>query len=257
MLLRPGVRSAIFYALGLLVCLMTIFGVFATFLPNGLATQIGHNREAVLLALLLAADIQYLRPWLSRQRQEVLLTFAYGAALIAFGWWLLHSGLSSDYFTFSESFFGAGALAWYVQPRRPFRLGLLVSVATVMVIIVFFDTYFVLDQAENLLAIILGPLAFDLFDRRILDRDAPERPLLRAGWTIGLIVGWFVFWRLAALVRPDLSGFLDYSIDYIYRAAESYLGFFVLGVYFSYWLGRSWRDRKADAASPDLVTSSH
>jgi hypothetical protein len=164
--------------------------------------------------------------------------------LYAFGWWMeYHSGWSSDYYTYSESFYGAGLLTIYVQPRRPFRMGLWVTPAVLVGIVVFFHTGFVLDQSEDLVMFLLGPVAFDLFDRRILDRTARDQPRLRAGWCATLVVWWFVMWRLAHAVRPDLHGPVDYGIDYAYRAAEAYWGFVLIHFYFSYWLGRSWLDR--------------
>jgi hypothetical protein len=102
--------------------------------------------------------------------------------------------------------------------------------------------------------LLLGPLAFDLFDRRILDRSAPDRPGLRLGWVLSLAAAWFVLWRLAKLVRPDLSGPIDYGIDYGYRAAEAYWGILLVHVYFSYWLGRSWLDRRPNAADPEVAS---
>ncbi len=243
--MTPAVRSGIFYGACLLVCAMIIRHDFAEFLPAGLATQIGHNREALGFAILMCATIQWFRPWAARSRYPIPIAAVYGLALWMFGWWLLnHSGFSSDYTTFSESFFAAGVLAVYVQPPRPLRWGPWLTPLVFILIVVFFNTSLVLDQSENLVMIMLGPVAFDLFDRTILDRNAKDQPRLRLAWCISLVVAWFVFWRLAGVVRPDLSGPIDYGIDYAYRCAEAYWGILLVHVYFSYWLGRAWRDRR-------------
>jgi hypothetical protein len=202
----------------------------------------------------MVAVIQWFRPWAARQRHPMVLAVLLGALLYAFSWWMLHkSGWTSDYYTYSESVFGAAFLTIYVQPRRPMRRGLLVTPLVLILIVILFHTGWVLDQSEDLLMIMLGPLAFDLFDRRILDRSAPDDRRLRLGWVVALMMAWFVLWRLAKVVRPDLHGPVDYTIDYGYRAAEAYWGIWLIHVYFSYWLGRSWLDRKPNAADPGYV----
>jgi hypothetical protein len=250
---KPWVRSVVFFIAVAIVAAMTIRHDFAKFLPAALATEIGHNREALGLALLLCPVIQWFRPWASRQRYPMVLAVVLGVALFAFGRWMeFHSGWASDYTTFSESFYGAGVLTIYVQPRRPLRWGPWLSALVLAVIVVFFKTGWVLDQAEDLVMIMLGPVAFDLFDRRILDRSAPDNKRLRAGWVVALVAAWFVLWRLAKVVRPDLHGPVDYGIDYGYRAAEAYWGIWLVHVYFSYWLGRAWLDRTPNSADPDV-----
>jgi hypothetical protein len=245
------VRSAVYFAAVAIVAAMTIRHDFARFLPDHLATEIGHNREALGLALLLVPIIQWFRPWAARQRYPMLLAVILAVALYAFGWWMLHkSGWTSDYYTFSESFFGAAFITVFIQPKRPARWAVWVTPAVLVFIVIFFQAGWDLDQSEDLVMILIAPLAFDLFDRRILDRSAPDRPDLRAGWVVSLMVAWFVLWRLAKVVRPDLHGPFDHTVDYGYRAAEAYWGIWLVHVYFSYWLGRSWLDRKPNAADP-------
>lgn len=241
--LRRASRSWLFFGALLVLTAVIIRHDLNRLLPTSLTTQIGHNREALGFAILLCATIQWFRPWAARKRHEMPLAIAYGVALVAFGWWLLHSNLPTDYTTFSESFFAAGVLAIYVQHRRPVAYAPWLSAIVFALIVVFFDTPLVLDQAEDLVMIMLAPVAFDYFDRTILDPRAPDRPRLRRAWCVSLVLAWFVFWRLAAMVRPDLSGPIDYGIDYAYRAAEAYWGILLVHVYFSYVLGRTWRER--------------
>lgn len=246
MTLTPAVRTWTFYLGFGVVCAMIVRHGFALFLPDRLATEIGHNGESFLFAIIVCATIQWFRPWAARQRHERWIVAAYGLALYAFGWWLLKSGLPNDYATFNESFFGAGMVALYVQPKRPLRYGPWLAAVVLAVIVVFFKTEFVLVQSEDLVMIMLAPLGFDVFDRTILDRSAIDQPARRLGWCVALLVTWFVFWRLSTLVRPDLSGPVDYSIDYAYRAAEAYWGILFVHLYFSYWLGRAWRGRQEE-----------
>ncbi len=247
-------RSAVYFAAVTLVAAMTIRHDFARFLPTKLANEIGHNREALGLALLLCPIIQWFRPWAARQRRPMWWALGLAVVLYAFGWWMLHkSGWTSDWYTFSESFYGAAFITVYIQPRRPIRWAMWVPPAVVAGIVLFEHTGWVLDQSEDLVMILLAPFAFDIFDRRILDRSAADRPGLRAGWVASLVVAWFVLWRLANAVRPDLSGPFDYTVDYAYRAAEAYWGIWLVHVYFSYWLGRSWLDRTPNSADPASV----
>jgi hypothetical protein len=253
---KPWVRSVVFLVALAVVAQMINQHEFARFLGDGLATQIGHNREALGLALIMIPVIQWFRPWAARRRHPMVPALLLATVLYAFAWWMLHkSGWSSDYYTYSESFFGAAFITVYVQARRPWRRGLLVTPAVLLLMVALHNAGWVLDQLEDLVMIMLAPLAFDLFDRRILDRSAPDRPGLRLGWCAALGVGWFVLWRLAALVRPDLHGPVDYTIDWGYRAAEAYWGILLIHVYFSYWLGRSWLDREPNAADPRLEPS--
>lgn len=239
-----------FVAVGIATA-MTIRHDFARFLPAHLATEIGHNREALGLALLLVPIIQWFRPWAARWRHPMVPAVVLAVALYGFGAWMEHkSGWRSDYTTFSESFYGAAFITVFIQPRRPVRWGPWVTPAVLALIIVFFHTGWDLDQSEDLVMILIAPLAFDLFDRRILDRSAPDRPELRFSWMVALVATWFVLWRLAKVVRPDLHGAFDYTVDYGYRAAEAYWGIWLVHVYFSYWLGRSWLDRVPNAADP-------
>lgn len=246
---KPSTRSWLFFGSLLVVLALIARQDLARVLPGSLSTQIGHNREAVGFAILLSATIQWFRPWAARRRHEMQAAVVYGLGLVAVGWWLLQSDLPTDYTTFSESFFGAGVLAIYVQPRRPLRYGPWLSALVLGLIVVFFGTPLVLDQSENLLMVTLAPVAFDLIDRTILDPGATDRPRLRLAWCVALVVAWLLFWRLAAAVRPDLSGPIDFGIDYAYRGAEAYWGILLIHVYFSYVLGRGWRGRVRSPAA--------
>jgi hypothetical protein len=255
---KPWVRTVVFLLAVAIFAQAINQHELAKFLPTRLATEIGHNREALGLALIMVPVIRWFRPWAARQRHPMLPAVLLAAVLYGFAWWMLHeSGWSSDYYTYSESFFGAAFITVYIQPRRPARWGLLVTPAVLLLMIVLHDAGWVLDQLEDLVMIMLAPLAFDLFDRRILDRSAPDRPGLRLGWCVGLVAVWFALWRLAAVVRPDLHGPVDHTIDWGYRAAEAYWGILLIHVHFSYWLGRSWLDRAPNAADPVAAPPGH
>jgi hypothetical protein len=248
---RPWLRTVVFLAAVVIFAQAINQHELTRVLPEKLATEIGHNREALGLVLVMVPIIQWFRTWAARRRHPMVPAVLLAAVLYGVAWWMLHkSGWTSDYYTYSESLFGAAFITVYIQPKRPARWGLLVTPAVLLLMIVGHDAGWVLDQLEDLVMILLAPLAFDLFDRRILDRSAPDRVGLRLGWCVGLVVVWFALWRLANAVRPDLNGPVDHTIDWGYRAAEAYWGILLINVYFSYWLGRGWRDRAPNAADP-------
>ena len=60
--LRLRALTGIYYILGGLVLVALVTKAQKGFLPEGIATQIGHNSESVCLALAVAATVQFARP---------------------------------------------------------------------------------------------------------------------------------------------------------------------------------------------------
>lgn len=226
-----------FGGLGLALALI-VTGAHATFLPSGLASQIGHNSEALALALLVAALIH-----VYRRRGRGAWCAVVGLVLVVAGLLLQRADLPTSVVTLNEALVGAGLIAWYLLlPRSPV-VGVVTSAAILLAVVVFFDTTFVLDQAESLVPAILVPLALDVFDRRLLQPWAPDNGLLRVLW-IAFLCSLAVGSMLAARwARQDLSGPLKLGIDYSQRAAEAYWGWLLVHVYF---LCRRWGARGTD-----------
>src|SRR6185436_1213308 len=112
----------------------------------------------------------------------------------------------------------------------------------VVFIAIFFDSTFVLDQAESLVPLALAGPALDIFDRTILRPQLPDTPGLRLLWMALLLVAAVGLIFAAHWARQDLHGSLRYAIDYAQRAAEAYWGWLIIHTFFSYWLGSRWRD---------------
>ena len=237
---RASSRAAIFYvvmAAGLVV-LVTKFQ--ANFLPGGLSSQIGHNSEAILFAIVVAAEIQLLR---GRRRTPALLAamVVIAAVLIGLGVLLKDADFRSSIVTLNEPLIGSGFVLLYLCLPRSRATAIAVTVAVALYVIIFFNTDFVLDQAESLVPIALAGPALDIFDRTILQPTEPDQPMLRVFWLALLLVTVICLIPAAAWAREDLHGGLRYTIDYLQRAAEAYWGWLLVHAYFSYWLGSRWR----------------
>ncbi len=251
---RRAVAGLVFYLGGSLALLAIVTGAHRHVLPGGLATQIGHNSEAVCFALLVAALVQFVRPRVLGLARPWPATLALGAALVASGWLLLESGLNPSLVTLNEAVIGAGLVWVYSMFPRPFRFAPLAALLVLAVIVVFFRTAVVLDQAESLVPLLLAPLALDLADRTVLEPETPDRRVLRLLWMGVLLVTVLGFMAAAPWAREDLSGPLRLGIDYGQRAAEAFWGWILIHGYFGYLLPPALRRPSArDRTSSDGV----
>jgi hypothetical protein len=241
MKLTRGTKAVAYYvatAIGLFIIIQG--DLLPALLPTKLAQQVGNEGEAVAFAALVAATIQWVRPWACSKPNRYLAVAPLALASVAFGIYLLNSGLPGRFATYSESFVAAGVLAFYVLIPRPFRQALWLVPIMLAIIILGYDTTFVFKQSEDLVMIMLAPIAFDVVDRTILDPKAKERPVLRIVWCVALVLAWLVFWQVADAMRPTIEGPFENTIDYAHRANEAYWGYLIITMYFSYWLGKDW-----------------
>lgn len=220
----------------------------ALVLPAGLSSQIGHNSEALCFALLVCLSIEFVRPWGQRIGRPWAVAFGGAVLMWAGAWLLLQTDWSSSIVTLNEAMIGAGFLLIYVTIPRPFRLWPLALAGIAAFIVVFFDTSFVLDQAESLVPLLLAPIALDLVDRTILDPEQPDRPIRRTIWIATLFVIGFGFMALAPSARENLDSSLNLAIDYGQRAAEAYWGWILIHAYLGYIIGKT-RPRVRSAAT--------
>ncbi len=234
-------RSAIFYSVTGVALLMLVTKAHKSVLPEGIASQIGHNSEALLFALLVAAQVQLLRK-VSPGSVRLAAICAGAIVLIGLGLLLKEQDWTSSVVTLNEPMIGAGFVLLYLALPRSTATAISVTVAVVLFIVIFFDSAFVLDQAESLVPLALAGPALDIFDRTILRPELADTPGLRLLW-MALLLGTVVGLMFAAdWAREDLHGGLRYTIDYAQRAAEAYWGWLIVHTFFSYWLGSRWRD---------------
>lgn len=244
----PRTRAAIFYVAVSALLLLIMTKHLADLLPARLASQIGHNSESLLYALLVCATIQVVRSHRPPTSRSWLVATVFAAACLALAAGLNASDLPSSVVTLNEPLVAAGLTALYVNLPRPVRWPWAWSGVVLVLVVVFFDTQVVLDQAESLVPLMIAPIALDVVDRALLEPDQPDRPGRRLAWC-GCLVGVALFAMVvASAVRPDLSGAFDYGVDYAQRAAEAYWGWLLIHVYLGFWL--PWVRRGQAVVSP-------
>ena len=142
--------GVIFYG-GLVTIITGILVEIFPFLPGAVADRISQNSEGLLLALIMALWIQFVRPGLSGATRERPITLAAASICLAIGVFLLVTDFPSKYRTLNETFLAAAILIPYVQIRRPLpsRLSLWLSVALLAVIVVGQRTQALTDLAET------------------------------------------------------------------------------------------------------------
>jgi len=241
-------RATLFYATSAVLLGLMMAKVLPDLLPAGLASQIGHNSEAVLYAALVCATIELVRAHRPPTARSWLLVGVFAAACIALAAALKASDLPSSIATLNEALAGVGLTALYINLPRPIRWPLAWSAAVLLFVVVFFDTGLVVDQAESLVPLMIAPIALDVVDRSLLEPDQPNRPQRRLIWCACLVGLAVLSMLLARMVRPDLAGPFDYGVDYSQRAAEAYWGWLVIHVYLGFWL--PWRGL---SSRPDTV----
>ncbi|MCW2633887.1 MAG: hypothetical protein JWQ99_254 [Blastococcus sp.] len=226
------IAGIVFYG-GLVLLMASILLQFlADVLPDGTARRIGFNSEGFVLALIVAGWIQFARPRLRRSRTEWPATLLVGLVLVAVGVGLLVTDLPSRFRTLNETFLAAGLVVPYLQLPRPLPrwVPLAISGTFFAVIVLFSRTELVTGLAETLGALVLLPLAVDVFDRHILDADA--RPSGgRYGFYAALVLVPITFSVLERVLDP--GGVLHPITRYGVRLHESFICVVLVVAYFA------------------------
>jgi hypothetical protein len=242
---RSRIYAILYYGGLALVLALILLQLLDDVLGKKLAAHIGHNSEAYLGALVLAAWIQYVRPKLTGTRAEWAVTLLVGAALLVIGIVLIQTHLPSRFRTLNEAFIALGVLIPYVQARRPVSRILsygLPGVVLALVLIVG-DRGLVRDLAETAIMLIVVPIGLDLIDRGILQSDAVTSVRARWSWYVALVVIPVVF---VALRKAGVDGWAGNRMLYSQRGLEGYIMAFFIEVYFAVFLG--WTGRRVVAA---------
>lgn len=196
---RARVVTVIYYAI-LAFLLIAVWLGWTSLLPEAIGPRIARNSEALLLAIVVTAWIQFVRP---RAQERPLITVAGVAALFAAGIALLLSDLPSQFRTLNESLLAAAVVVAYVHARRPLPRWVpwTISAVVIAIVVIGFETTAVVDLAESIAVIVLVPIALDVIDRAIL------QPGRRDPWPPRLI--WYAF----LLVAPIVITVLEYVVS--------------------------------------------
>jgi hypothetical protein len=206
-------------------------------LPDRIAEQVGHNSEGILLALMLAGWIQFVRPRITDTTHERLITGIVAAAVLAGALALLATDLPSRFRTLNETLLAAGLLVPYLQLRRPLgRWALGVAALLLLTVVVAHSAPVIVLLAETLGMLILAPVALDLVDRGILDPAAWTSRARRWAWYAVLAAAPVAF---SLISDVDPGGVLGAFNEYAIRTIEAFLAFLLLEVFFGVCLGRT------------------
>lgn len=237
--------SLAFYGGLVLLIALVLAQALPLLLPDGLAIRIGHNSEGLVLALVVACWIQYVRPWVTAGgRSSVVVGVAVACA--ALGVALLLSDLPSRFRTLNETFLAAAVLIPYLQVRRPLPRGVAAALSGVVLlaVIAFNRTGAVTDLAETLGVLVLAPIAFDIVDRGILDPTAATSARVRTAWYAFLVLAPVAFSVLEYQV--GVTGLLGEALRYAVRITEAFVCLLLVGLYVTALRGRTDRDRVHD-----------
>jgi len=230
--------SIVYYGGLVLVLVATWAGLASALLPPSIATRIAFNTEGWLLALLLAAWIQFARPALRRRSRPMAWGLGVGVLSFIVGLVLLQLDDQPQFRTLNESFLGFAIVAPYLLAKRPLARWLVFLVAglALLLTVTANASPFVTDYAEALAVVVLVPIGFDLVDRSILEPGRHTALALRLGWYLFLLL----FPLLATVLTYDLQvgGVVgDYS-RYQTRTHETFIAVLLVELFFTVALSR-------------------
>lgn len=233
-----------FAALTVLVAAMMV-GWLPLVLPELIAGRISRNSEGIVLLLLLAAWIQFLRPRLQGSTREWPITAATAGGCLLVGATLFLTEPVNQLKTLNETFLAAAILIPYVEMRRPSPrwLPVAISLGVLAVVVVGHSNDFIVLMAEALGALILFPVGLDLIDRGILEPTARTVRWQRGAWYAFLLAGPVVFWLTDNGATFD--GTAAVVLGYAGRTMEAFFCLLVLQLYFAVVHGRTGAIRRA------------
>ncbi len=218
-------------------------------LPQAVATHIARNNEGLVLAVVLGAWIQFIRPRLVSS-YAMPIALLVGAGFLLGGLWLTHGPLTKPgggvFITQDETAYALAVLIPYVQLLRPVPLwAYLVPVVGFVVPVVIGSNQTITNLAEFFTALVLVPITVDIVDSGILD-GSPARVGRGALWTLLMAVCVVAMFK-GFDRRPDTV--IDEVVRWVYRGAEMFIAAGFLTLYFSV-LRHDLRPRRPVAAPP-------
>ncbi len=246
----PARLTIIFYAALIVLILAMMAGLLRLVLPDLIAGRISRNSEGIVLLLILAAWIQFVRPRLAHSARRWPITAAAASACLLVGATLLLTEPANELKTLNETFLAAALLIPYLELPRPLPrwVPVVLTFGLLVVVVAGYSNEFIVLMAEALGALILVPVGLDLIDRGILDPTARTVGWQRAAWYAFLLAGPIVFWVTDN--GATVNGTAGVVLGYAGRTTEAFLCLLALQLYFTVGLGRT------GAASPAPKTAS-
>jgi hypothetical protein len=251
---RVIVFSTIYYV-GLLAALFgALFKEWTHVVPHSLATQIGHNTEGYLAALIVAVWIQFVRPKLAGTRAEWPVTIVVGLAFVGLTQWMLNGDMAPQYKTLNEGTLAAAVLIPYFQLRRPLprRADAITTLVLVIATIATIKLAFTSQMAETIGMVILGVAGLDLVDRGILDPAAVTSAVKRWIWYAFLVIAPLLFGLWEHKWGAGTTGIIGVPVRWMVRINESFVYAILVQIFFAVLLGRTG----SNGATEDLPAAS-
>jgi hypothetical protein len=194
-----------------------------------LAEHVSRNSEGYVMALGVAAWIEFVRPALGSVRRTTGVTSAAAVAALAVGVFLLRGPVPGVVGTLNEAFFALAVLVgWLELPRPVPAVAWLLPVGSFLVACLLSSHPAVVAAAEYLAAYVLFPVGLDLVDPGILQARVPTRLPLVLGWMAVLVVLAVTVHVLAPDPLPD--GVAD-VIRYLSRINETVIAVLLVHLY--------------------------
>ena len=254
---RPRTALAVFFY-GTLVALiaMIMFEVLPRVVPGLIAGRISRNSEGIVLVLVLALWIQFVRPRLQGSSREWPVTAVVAVACLGVGLLLFFAEPINRVKTLNETFLATALLIPYIQLRRPFArwIPLACSGALLALVLLWNENATVTLMAEALGALIMTTIALDIVDRGILDDTAGTVLRVRLAWYGFLVLGPALFWRTDN--GASIEGGLGALVTYAGRTTEVFLCLLALELYFAVGHGRIGSRYGPPAPTPSPVSES-
>lgn len=237
--MRRTPLTVLFYTALIVLVTAMMLRLLPLVLPDLIAGRISRNSEGIVLLLILAAWIQFVRPRLAHSARRWPITAAAAGACLFVGGVLFLTDPVNEIKTLNETFLAAAVLIPYLELPRPLPrwLPLAITLGLLAVVVVGHSTGFVVLVAEALGALILVPFGLDVVDRAILDSAARTVRWQRAAWYAFLLAGPLIFW--VTNNGATLDGTAGVVLGYAGRTTEAFFCLLVLELYFVVGLGRT------------------
>ncbi len=218
-----------FYGLLVLLVLSILTGVLKAVAPAGLAAHLSRNSEGYVMALVLAAWIEFVRPRMGRGPRMVEATVGAAVACLAAGLFLVLGPLPSVVGTLNEGFFALAVLVCWVQLPRPVpKAAWLLPVVAFLTAVLFASHPDVVSAAEYLAAYVIFPIGLDLVDPGILRPGVRTRRPLVLAW-MGLLVVFVIVVHVLPGLRL-MDGIEDVA-RFLSRITEALVAMFLTHLY--------------------------